>query len=150
MFTICARSPYKPLRKLLIYSRLKIKTHKICPFLTLFLNTYSGDVTKHCHTAFKSRQNHCPRPSNASEPCTIANKFSFGKRLFNDREMSALNSTPDLVYYRHQLFMCRLITRVICHWLLRSRQTTTNLSGFDRWSFSAWLINRWRAISTAP
>ena len=41
VFTICMRSPYKPLRKQLIYSQLKIKFFKICPFLTIFLNTYS-------------------------------------------------------------------------------------------------------------
>ena len=50
VFTIFTRSPYKPLRKPLIYSRLKINFIKICPFLTIFLNTYSLALTKQWHT----------------------------------------------------------------------------------------------------
>jgi len=41
VYTFCIRSPYKPLQKPLIYSRLKIKIVTICTFLTIFLNTYS-------------------------------------------------------------------------------------------------------------
>ena len=84
MFTFFTRSPYKLLRKPLIYSRLKIKFIKICPFLTIFWTLTAKSSQNSVPAIPKSRQNHCPRPSNAFEPCTIVDNFLSEKALFSD------------------------------------------------------------------
>ena len=93
-FTFCTRSAYKSYVKPLIFTTLKINLLKICPNLTIFLNTYSYKRIKQRHGNPKKPAK--PLSTNLKRLWTTYDrKKSFSQKAFFD---DALNECAKFIY----------------------------------------------------